>query len=109
MIKLLIFTLTTYGITNIMIFGSIFEPFRNLMLKSSFLGKLFTCFICLSFWVGATVSYLLISPTEISGLGASLHILDYNIPKEYLRLFFDACLASGSVWLIHTTQEYLEK
>lgn len=112
MIKLIIFILVSYGITNIMIYGSIFEGFRNFFgvnkEKPKFFGKLFGCFMCLSFWVGAKMSFMMYSPTLVNGLVNDLLVFGITIPKLYLATFFDACLTSAGVWLIHTVQERLE-
>ena len=60
---LVTFLLLSYGITNIAIFGSIFESWRNFCKKisPSFFGKLFSCPMCLSTWVGFTLSYTLLT------------------------------------------------
>jgi|AntRauMFilla1563_2_1112583.scaffolds.fasta_scaffold00362_10 hypothetical protein len=112
MVELFIFILTAYGATNIMIYGSIFSGFRKIMgvnrEKEHFIGKLFGCFMCLSFWWGVILSYVLYSPTMESEMTQNLLLFDFVIDGEYLALFFDACLASGSVWLVHTIQERIE-
>lgn len=112
MIKLIIFILVAYGIANIIIFGSIFEGFRNFMgvnkENPKFFGKLFSCFMCLSFWIGVKLSLIMYSPTMANGLANDLSILSLTIPKLYISTFFDACLASAGVWLIHTIQERIE-
>ena len=107
MVKLILFSMVAYGATNIMIFGSIFNGWRNFFGVNSdepkFFGKLFGCFMCLPFWWGVILSIFMFSPT--------IEFLNdfYSILKFYLSLFFDGCLGSGSVWLIHTLQEKLEK
>lgn len=99
MINLLLFIGACYGITNILVFGSIFEGSRNLLrTNSKFFGDLVSCMMCTSFWVGALVSMTVYSPTLTSGFT--------NHP---LNVFFDAAFASGVVWLLHTIQEYFEK
>lgn len=112
MIKLLIFILIAYGATNIMVYGSIFEKFRAFMgvgrEKPGFFGKLFGCFMCLSFWWGVILSYMLYSPTMSVGLTHDMNLFGLGIPKESMSLFFDACLASAGVWLLHTVQERIE-
>ena len=104
MIKLIIFILVSYGITNILIYGSIFEKWRDFIGASreepKNLGKLFSCFMCLSFWVGVLVSLIMFSPTLTYGMFDKVN---------FLNIFFDACLASGGVWLVHTLQEHLEQ
>ena len=105
--NLILFVLTCYGISNIVIYGSIFESFRKYWEKVSpkFFGKLFKCMICLPTYVGFFISigahvtgHLQFSPFASMGLSI-----------DYISIFLDGCLASGSVWLIHTYQEYLER
>lgn len=105
--NLILFILTCYGISNIVIFGSIFQNFRNYSQKLSpnFFGKLFTCMICLPTYVGFFISI----GAHITGLlqFSPFASLGLNIPM--LAIFLDGCLASGSVWLLHTLQEHFEK
>jgi hypothetical protein len=102
---LLTFLLLSYGITNIAVFGSIFEGWRNFWKKvsPSFFGKLFTCPLCLSTWVGFTLSYTLLT------FGFQTPMFDYGIDVVPLAVFLDGCLTSGGVWLIHTVQEFFER
>jgi hypothetical protein len=111
--KLFIFILISYGLSNILIYGSIFEKLRNKLdkLSPNFWGKLFSCFICLPTWIGFIGSYLIWSPSsyyEIVTTDLSFFNL-FNIPKELISTFLDGCLTSGFVWLIHTLQESMER
>jgi len=100
MLNLILITLIAYGITNILIFGSIFESLRLYIIKhSNFLGKLVSCMMCMSFWVGVLLSITVKSITYSNGL----------VDDKMLAIFLDASLISGVVWLIHTLQEYFEK
>ncbi len=97
--NLLLFILVAYGITNIMVYSSIFYNMRLVIINNSkFFGDLIQCMMCTSFWVGVILSAFVFSPSIIFGF-----------TTHPLSLFIDACLASGSVWLLHTLQEYLEK
>jgi len=50
----LIFILTCWGLTHILVQGSIFDTPRNwLIIKSPFLEGVLTCHQCCGFWVGA--------------------------------------------------------
>ena len=49
MLELIYFTLSAYGITQILIYGSIFNSIRPTKGK---LGELFRCPMCLGFWIG---------------------------------------------------------
>ena len=101
----LIFILTAYGITNIIVFGSIFESWRNFWSKNNpkFFGKLFTCPLCLSTWIGGILSIL------FTCFGNQTPFTEYGITILPLIIFLDACFTSGCVWLIHTIQEFFER
>ena len=103
----LLFLLTAYGITNIIVFGSIFEGMRNFFNKINpgFLGSLTSCPLCSSTWVGFILSYglSLLGYTNLTPFGS------IGLDNIYLRIFLDGCLTSGIVWLIHTLQEHFEK
>ena len=43
------FCLISYGLTQILVYGKIFDPIRP---KKGKLGQLFNCPMCLGFWVG---------------------------------------------------------
>jgi hypothetical protein len=99
------FLLVSYGITNIAIYGSIFDGWRNFWkrVSPSFFGKLFSCPLCLSTWVGFVLSYILLS------FGFQTPMFSYGIDVLPLAVFLDGCLTSGGVWLIHTIQEFFER
>jgi len=96
--EIFIWILTAYGMSNILVFGSIFENLRNwLIKKSEFFGDLIQCMMCTSTWVGFFFSLAFFSPTaELT-----------NIP--YTSWFFDGMLASGSVWAINAIIEWFEE
>ena len=52
--EVLLIILLTYGISNIIVFGSIFEKWRETaeIYNPKFFGKLLTCMMCTPFWVG---------------------------------------------------------
>ena len=86
--NLLISILLCYGMTNIIVNGSIFEPIRNWLgghADNFFIAKLFqlvSCMMCSGFWVGALVGW-------------------FYGPFVYWNILFHGCLYSGAVWLIH--------
>jgi hypothetical protein len=112
MTNLLTFILIAYGASNIMVFSSIFKKWRTFFgtdnEQPSFLGKLFGCMMCLPFWWGVIISLLMYSPSFAMVGDKALTIFGLEIPSSYLATFFDGCLASGSVWVLHTIQERLE-
>lgn len=105
----LLFILVCYGACNNIIYGSIFQGFRN-FLKTFGTGgyslhKLFTCFMCLGTWVGFFLTYLLnyfgyLNLTPFGSIGLNHY---------YLVIFLNGLASSGGVWLIHTIQEMLER
>jgi hypothetical protein len=99
------FLLVSYGVTNIAVFGSIFEGWRNFWkrVSPSFFGKLFSCPLCLSTWVGFILSYTLLS------LGFQTPMFNYGVDVLPLAVFLDGCLTSGGVWIIHNFEEMLER
>lgn len=111
MIDLLIFALMAYGITNILVYGSIFNKFRDVIgvndENPGFFGKLFGCMMCLPFWVGIFLSLTIYSPTYMLDGDASMYLIPDSMYRPF-TIFLDGCLTSGLVWLIHTLQEYFE-
>ena len=94
----LIWILTAYGMSNILVFGSIFENQRNWIKRhSTFFGDLISCMMCTSTWVGFFLSLTFFSPTS------SLSLIPYT------HVFFDGMLASGAVWAVNTIIEWFEE
>jgi len=112
MIELFIWAFIAYGITNIIVWGSIFQPLRDFFkyLKNKtffplnslglFLDGLTSCVLCTSTWVGFFLGYFLYSPTCF---------YFYNYWMQYSYLFFDGMFAAGIVWTINTIVEFFEK
>lgn len=117
-LNLLFFIFITYGISNIVVYSHLFDTPRNFFYKKAQGNSLFwkktyeliTCMMCFSTWVGFIVSTidLLIgntlnfTPSNIIFSGVGL----WAIP---IIVFFDGVFASGTTWVIHTLQEYMEK
>jgi len=105
----LIFILVCYGACNNLIYGSLFEGWRNLLAKLGTGGyslhKLFTCFMCLGTWMGFFMSSLMVyfGYKDLTPIGS------IGIKQNDLIIFFSGLLSSGGVWLIHTLQEALER
>ena len=104
--ELLLIILVSYGISNIIVFGSIFEKLRNWadLVSPTFFGKLLTCMMCTPFWVG----FFLSLGSYLSGYTQFSPFYNQGVECVYLSIFLDSCLLSGTTWLIHTIQEYLE-
>jgi len=94
----LIWILAAYGMSQILVYGSIFQNLRDRLIRNSkFFGELIQCMMCTSTWVGFFFSLAFYSPTETMTM----------IP--YTHVFFDGMLASGSVWGINSIIEWFEK
>lgn len=111
--KLTLFLLIAYGISNIIVFGSIFKGWRDFWsnVSPNFFGMLFTCMICLPTWVGFLGSALVWSPTleyQVVTQDVSFFGL-FTISKVFIATFLDGCLTSGAVWLLHSLQEAVER
>jgi hypothetical protein len=102
--------LIAYGMTNILVYGSIFNKQRNFIHKwggnennifyglGNFISGLISCIMCTSTWVGFFLSLVFFSPTQ--------ELFDTN---KILSIFFDGMLASGSVWAVNAIIEWFEE
>ena len=110
MTQLIIWAVVAYGMTNILVYGSIFNGLRdkihnwgnNELLPFDFLGKflsgLISCVLCTSTLVGFFLSLLYFSP--------SYDIIGTN---KILSVFFDGMLSAGFVWAINAIIEWFEE
>ena len=107
--KKIIFILIAYGACNNIIYGSLFEGFRNTLSKFGTGGyslhKLFTCFMCLGTWMGFLLSILFM----YFGYGNITPIGSMGVHNVYLMVFLNGLLTAGGVWLTHTIQEAFER
>ena len=111
MIQLVIFMLAAYGMTTILVYGSIFNGVRNfihqqgntttpniLTLGFKFISELIQCMLCTSTWVGFFLSLTMFSPLhDLVGL------------NKYYSVFFDGMFSAGSVWAINAIVEWFEE
>jgi MFS family permease len=90
---------TSYGITTIIVYGSIFESFREWIIRnSSFFGSLISCVLCTSTWVGFVLSIILGGLFE--------HTYETN---WFFGVFLDGMFTAGSVWALNSIIEYFEE
>jgi hypothetical protein len=105
----IIFILICYGACNNIIYGSIFEGWRNFLANFGTGGyslyKLFTCFICLGTWMGFAVSLLMYH----FDYGHKTPVGSIGITDVYLMTFLNGLLSTAGVWITHTFQEALER
>jgi hypothetical protein len=95
---LLFWVLAAYGMTSILVWGSIFESTRTFIKKhSKFFGDLIECTLCTSTWVGFFMSLVLGS--------LSKQFFDNFF---IVNLFFDGMFTAGSVWALNAIIEYYE-
>jgi hypothetical protein len=110
MIELVIWAMVAYGMTNILVYGSIFNGLRNGIHNwgnnehmsfnglGKFLSSLISCVLCTSTWVGFFLSVAYFSPnTSLIGL------------NKFLSVFFDGMLSAGLVWTINSVVEWFEE
>lgn len=84
-VDLLFFVLSAYGLTQIICYGKIFDKWRPTTGK---LGELFSCSMCMGFWVGVFLGG--IDPfTRLFSLSA--HIAD---------IFLLGCISSGTSYIL---------
>lgn len=110
MTQLILWMIMAYGMTNILVYGSIFENVRNFIKKRAslpgtlfhgffvFLADMLGCMMCCSTWVGFFFGMFLFSPVQ--------NFLEVN---GWVSWFFDGMLASGSVWAINSIIEWFEE
>jgi hypothetical protein len=110
MTQLILWMVMTYGISNILVYGSIFNGPRNKINQWAedefapfndfwvFLADMLKCMMCTPTWIGFFFGIFLYSPVHT--------ILDVN---PYVSWFFDGMLASGSTWMINSIIEWFEE
>ena len=97
--ELFLWSLIGYGLTSIIVWGSIFEKPREwIKKKSDFLGELLSCTLCTATWVGFFLSLCL------GGLTSTVFGIHW-IPS----IFFDGVFTAGIVWAINSFIEFFEE
>ena len=84
--QLLSFVLCAYGMTQILVYGSIFDSVRP---QKGNLGELFKCPMCVGFWAGVFL-------WGINGY-TELFTFEYTIAN----LFISGCLSSGTSYILN--------
>jgi hypothetical protein len=83
--ELIYFVLCAFGMTQILVYGSIFDKIRP---TCGYMGKLFHCTMCMGFWVGVFL-FGINKYTE-------LFTYEYNI----MNLLLLGCLSSGTSYIL---------
>jgi len=86
--ELVYFILTAYGLTQILIYGSIFNKVRPSKEWLCGFGKLFHCPMCMGFWSGAFL------------LGISKYTELFTFEYSLANLLILGCLSSGTSYLM---------
>ena len=106
---LLAWLIAAYGMTQIIVYGSIFQGTRDNIKKMGnvgfpvisplfrFIDGIVSCMMCCSTWVGFFMGAFIYSFWG-SEMGLS------TVPA----IFFDGMMASGGVWAINTIVEHFE-
>lgn len=110
MTQLFLWVLLSYGMSNILVYGSIFNGPRNQINNWAeneftpfhgfwvFLSNMLKCMMCTPTWIGFLFGIFLYSPVhEILGV------------TNYISWFFDGMLASGGTWAINSIVEWFEE
>jgi hypothetical protein len=108
--QLILWMIMSYGMTNIIVYGSIFNGPRNAINQLAadeyttlngfwvFVSEMIKCMMCASTWIGFFFGIFLYSPVhEILGI------------SSWVSWFFDGMLSSGSVWAINAIIEWFEE
>ena len=83
--ELIYFVLAAYGLTQILVYGTIFDSIRPTKGK---LGQLFNCTMCLGFWVGIFLF-------GINGY-TELFTFEYSLGNAFCL----SCLGAGTTYLL---------
>jgi hypothetical protein len=110
MTSVIVWFILSYGLMNIMVYGSIFQGLRDSFKKwgddkylpfngfAHFISGILSCPMCFSFHGGWFLSLLIFSPTfELFGT------------PIWISWFFDGILSSGAVWVINAIVEWFEE
>ena len=99
MSMIFLWSMMAYGMTTILVYGSIFERARMFIkMNSGFFGDLISCVLCTSTWVGFFMSLLL--------GGLTVKYFDIN---PVVNFFFDGMATAGLVWAINGIVEFFEE
>jgi len=109
MTQLFLWMIMAYGMSNILVYGSIFNGPRNKINKWAaneevlfngfwvFLSDMLKCMMCTPTWLGFFSGIFVYSPVhEILGV------------SDWGSWFLDGMLASGAVWAINSIIEWFE-
>ncbi len=110
---LIIYSFICYGICNIIIFANgPFHIFKKMHehFKENYpvLEEMMSCFICLPTWCGFVLSAVNLIFFPLVPFTPMNIVLSDKIFWPII-IFLDGMFTSGACWLIHTTQEAIER
>jgi hypothetical protein len=99
MTVIIFWAIMAYGMSTILVYGSIFDKGRAFIKRNSkFFGELIGCMLCTSTWVGFFFS--------ICFGGLTNKVLEMHwLPT----IFFDGMFTAGAVWAINGIIEFFEE
>lgn len=87
---IIIFLISVYGMSFIVLYGNIFDTQRKWFIKyNNFFKGLFSCIVCTGTWVGFITSILLGSLSS-----------RYFISTPILNIFYDGMIAAAGCYII---------
>ena len=86
MLELIYFILISYGLTQILCYGSILNSIRP---KTGFFGELFKCPMCTGFWVGVFLC------------GVSPYTELFSFEQSFINFILLGCLSSGTSYILN--------
>ena len=86
--ELIWFVLASYGLTQILVYGKIFNNYRPSKEDFRGWGELFHCPMCMGFWVGVFLFF-------INGF-TELFTFEYNLVNTFLC----GCISAGTSYLL---------
>ena len=115
MVKLLIYSIFAYGLSNLLVYGTgpwnILSKIREFAKeKLGTVGDMLECMMCTSTnigWVLSLFNIILIPSVKLTPCNALIDVCNPFV--ALIVIIGDACFTSGVVWLIHTAQEALER
>ena len=93
--SVIFYILSIWGLTHILVSSKILSPFRDwIMIRSQFIGDLFNCYQCTSFWV-SIILYFIFPGIDLQTSG--MYILNTRISFDFIMWGF---IGSGLISFI---------
>lgn len=110
LVTFIVYGFLMYGLSNILIYGSLFQWFRNFLFSLGSgdysLYKLFTCTMCLPTWLGFGFGFFMyyVGKERLLITNMFYDLNDY----KYISILLTGIITSGIVYFINTFVEYFE-